>query len=65
MERSAVCRLRYVPPLSFFLSFPKGICRRPEHREPTFVISTGVFMGLRPTQGNENRVEEGSVGNYT
>ena len=22
-------------------------------------------MGLRPTQGNENRVEEGSVGNYT
>ena len=22
-------------------------------------------MGLRPTQGDENRVEEGSVGNYT
>ena len=32
---------------------------------PNFVISTGAFMGLRPTQGDENRVEEGSVGNYT
>ncbi len=30
-----------------------------------FVISTGVFMVLRPTQGDENRVEEGLVGNYT
>ena len=28
-------------------------------------ISTGVFMGSRPTQEDENRVEEGLVGYYT
>ena len=27
--------------------------------------ATEVFMGLRPTQGDENRVEEDWVGNYT
>ncbi len=30
-----------------------------------FVIWTGVFMGLRPTQGDENWVAEGLIGNYT
>jgi hypothetical protein len=29
------------------------------------MILDRVFMGLRPTQGNENRVEEGLLGNYT
>ena len=33
---------------------------------PNFhVIFDRAFMDLRPTQGNENRVEEGWVGNYT
>ncbi len=32
---------------------------------PNFVIPTGAFMGLRPTRGDENRVEEGLVGSYT
>ena len=28
-------------------------------------ISTGAIMGSRPTQEDENRVEEGLVGYYT
>ncbi len=29
------------------------------------MIFDRVFMGLRPTQGDENQVEEDLVGNYT